>query len=117
MLGWPGIPNSTPPLRLDAREFTLAHLRRQTDLTYDGYRDECELELCFAVTASGRDRGDRGVGITPGNWAEAECVGAVLSVYGDVALTREQVVELIGADRLAEAERLAAEKYADGMES
>ncbi len=116
MLGWPGIPNSTPPLRLDAREFTLAHLRRQTDLTYDGYRYECEMKLCFAVTGSGRDRGDRGVGITPGNWATVECVGAALSVWGEVALTREQVVELIGADRVAEAERRAAEEYADGME-
>lgn len=115
MLGPLGSPNTVISVQRFDRSDDLARLRRHTTLTYDGYRDECELELCFAVTASGRDEGDRGVGINPGNWAEAECVGAVLSLYGEVALTREQVVELIGADWLAEAERRAAERYADGM--
>jgi len=116
MLGWPSTINSTPPARLDPREFTLQNLRRWSDLTQEVDTCDFGLELIFSITASGYDRGDRDVGIAPGWWAAAECIGAVLTDRGEVALTREQVLDLIGADHVAEAERRAAEEYADGME-
>jgi hypothetical protein len=57
------------------------------------------------------------VGIRPGNWATAECIGGVLTSRGEVALSREQVRDLIGADRMAEAEARIAEEHADGRKS
>ena len=57
MLGPLGSPNTVISVQRFDRSDDLARLRRHTTLTYDGYRDECELELCFAVTASGRDEG------------------------------------------------------------
>lgn len=115
MLGWPSTINSTPPMRLDPREFTIQHLRRWADLTEEADTSDFGLELSFAITGSGRVTRDHLAGDAGGNWATAECIGATLSDRGEVALTREQVRDLIGADHVAEAERRAAEKYADGM--
>lgn len=112
MLGFPHAISQAP--RRDNPD-DLAFLRRCTDLTTEADTSDLSLELAFAVTDSGRDRGDRLSGVSGGNWATVECVGAVLSDHDDVALTRDQVMALLGADHVAEAERRAAEKYADGM--
>ena len=100
---------------LDPREFTLAHLAKQTDVVCENY-DTAEIILAFEVASEGYERADHSVGFAGGATCEMRCVGARISYFGEIALTREQTIELIGALRLAEAEQHEAERRAAQME-
>ncbi len=100
---------------LDPREFTLAHLAKQADVICENY-DTAEIILAFEVVSEGRERADRSVGFAGGATCTMRCVGARISYFGEIALTREQTIELIGADRLAEAEQYEAKQRAEQVE-
>lgn len=100
---------------LDPREFTLAHLAKQADVVCENY-DTAEISLAFEVVSEGYERADRSVGFAGGATCEMRCVGARLTYMGEIALTREQTIELIGADHLAEIEQYEAERRAEQME-
>lgn len=100
---------------LDPREFTLAHLAKQADVTDENY-DAAWISLAFELVSEGYERADHSVGFAGGATCEMRCVGARLTYMGEIALTREQTIELIGADLLAEAEQYEAERRAEQME-
>ncbi len=100
---------------LDPREFTLAHIAKQADVVREDY-DAAWINLAFEVVSQGYERADHSVGFAGGATCEMRCVGARLTYMGEIALTREQTIELIGALRLAEAERAEGERRAEQME-
>jgi hypothetical protein len=100
---------------LDPREFTLAHIAKQADVVREDY-DAAWINLAFEVVSQGYERADRSVGFAGGATCEMRCVGARLTYMGEIALTREQTIELVGALRLAEAEQYEAERRAEQME-
>lgn len=93
---------------LDAREFTLETLARQADLYVDGF-DGMAIELAMQVESEEYVSPDRSVGECGGWFVTCHCVGARLSFEGEVALTREQAIELLGAVAISKAENDAAE--------
>jgi hypothetical protein len=98
----------------DTSEFTLADMSR-ADYIEDHSDWLAELGLAFAVEEKWWDKGDASVGIGAGWHVDLECIGARLTCHDAIALTREQVSNLMGKDRLRKIEREAAARYAERL--